>query len=332
LTRALHEEAAMVHTDPSALHEIQGRTRRPGSSRRSWVYAGIGAAAATAAVIAGVTIAGDRSEHQGAGPANHGSNGAVQQAMHDGVYDPTAADALQVTMAYFDLDQFDGYGIPRLYSEPHTIGAHTDSDERAAVHEFLTSRPIDPDYTSGWPEGVDVDTVTFAGDVMHVALTGTADLGTTPVSGPCPARAKSAVQALIQSSGTDAPTQFTYNGDPVDTLFGCVDVAGGVSSLPEDRVRALLSIDNLVDGQTVSSPVTVTVSGNVFEGTINWQLLDDSGAKLDEGVVTTSMGTWTQAPIDLGNLDPGTYTIRCLELSPKDGKPGNIDDKTFTVE
>ena len=72
--------------------------------------------------------------------------------------------------------------------------------------------------------------------------------------------------------------------------------------------------------------------GNVFEGTVNWQLLDDTGAKVDDGFVTTSMGMWTQADIELGDLDPGTYTLRCLEYSPADGKPGNVDDKTFTVE
>ncbi len=81
----------------------------------------------------------------------------------------------------------------------------------------------------------------------------------------------------------------------------------------------------------MTNPVTVKVSGNVFEGTVNWQLLDATGTKVDEGFVTTSMGQWTQASIDLGTLDPGTYTIRCLEFSPKDGKPGNVDDKTFTV-
>ena len=122
---------------------------------------------------------------------------------------------------------------------------------------------------------------------------------------------------------------FTYNGDPVQTILG-VDLP--VTTTTDDNVRAFIAITSLSEGQTVSSPVTVTVLGNTFEGTVNWQLLDDSGAKVDDGFVTTSMGQWTEAPILLGNLDPGTYTLRCLEYSPKDGSPGNVDDKTFTVQ
>jgi hypothetical protein len=60
LSRALHDEAGQVETDPAALQKIQQRTG--GGHRRSWLYAGIGAAAATAAVIAGVAVASDNAD------------------------------------------------------------------------------------------------------------------------------------------------------------------------------------------------------------------------------------------------------------------------------
>ncbi|MEJ7742157.1 MAG: Gmad2 immunoglobulin-like domain-containing protein [Nocardioidaceae bacterium] len=69
-----------------------------------------------------------------------------------------------------------------------------------------------------------------------------------------------------------------------------------------------------------------------LRGSVNWQLFDEDGTKVDEGVVTTSMGVWAQADIKLGTLEPGTYTLRCLEYSAEDGHPMNIDDKTFVVE
>ena len=75
LRQTLHEEAAMVQTDPSALHEIQTRTAGGSSPRRSWVYAGVGAAAATAAVIAGVAVASNHNDpSSGPAPATQGSN------------------------------------------------------------------------------------------------------------------------------------------------------------------------------------------------------------------------------------------------------------------
>ncbi len=75
LSQALNEEAAMVHTDPSALHEIQQRTQTSSHPRRPWVYAGVGAAAATAAVLVGVAVLGDHTQDSSGGPASGGKPG-----------------------------------------------------------------------------------------------------------------------------------------------------------------------------------------------------------------------------------------------------------------
>ena len=140
-----------------------------------------------------------------------------------------------------------------------------------------------------------------------------------------------AVQALARTAGLTDGDAFTltYNGEPADTVFG-VSLPATVAS--DDEIRAFITIDSPVEGQALTSPVTAKVSGNVFEGNVNWQLLDESAKKIDEGFVTTSMGTWTQVDVDFGALDPGTYTLRCLEYSAEDGHPMNLDDKTFTVE
>jgi len=101
---------------------------------------------------------------------------------------------------------------------------------------------------------------------------------------------------------------------------------------PDEDIRSYISIDNIVDGQTVSSPVQVLVSGNTFEGNVTWQLFDSTQTIVKKGYVTTSQGMWTQAPIELGDLDPGTYELQALETSAEDGSTVvNVDDKTFTV-
>ncbi len=347
LARALSEEAAEVDPRPGALQQIQRRTssasrsRTPWSgtsgSRTPWLFGAMGAAVATAAVITAVVVIGeDAATSRGPAPAGTPSGGVVQQdGMHQGVYDPQAGDEAQLTMHYVGPEPVAAESarklLPRLYTETHTVEPSGGDRAVAAVHEFLTSRPIDRDYESGWPEGVDVTAIARTDDVTTIALEGDADLGTTPIDGICLSGVKVApVQALLRTAGVEQAARFTYNDKPVAVLFSCVDVAPSVAVQSDDEARAFITIDNIVDGQAVSSPVTVLVSGNVFEGNVNW-VLTGEGAKLDEGFVTTSMGTWTQAPIELGDLAPGTYTIKALEYSAADGRPINADDKTFTV-
>ncbi len=348
LARALREEAAQVEPKSDALQAIQRRTSGtagartpwPGTpgSRTPWLFGAMGAAVATAAVITAVVVIGDdAATSRGPAPAGTPSGGVVQQdGMHQGVYDPQASDEAQLTMHYVGPESVAAEESarrlpPRLYTETHTVEPSGGDHALAAVHEFLTSRPIDRDYESGWPEGVDVTSVTDDGDVTTIALAGDADLGTSHMDGYCLLDAGVAVQALLRTAGVEQAARFTYNDKPVAVLFNCVNVAPSVAVQSDDEVRAFITIDNIVEGQMVTSPVTVQVSGNVFEGNVNW-VLSREGTKLDEGFVTTSMGTWKQADIDLGTLEPGTYTFKALEYSASDGSPINVDDKTFVVE
>ncbi|MFY9913309.1 MAG: Gmad2 immunoglobulin-like domain-containing protein [Nocardioidaceae bacterium] len=317
LSQALNEEAAMVHTDPSALHEIQQRTQKTSHSRRPWIYAGVGAAAATAAVLVGVSVLGDHTQDSSGGPASTGK--------------PTNTSAVQnppvdVTVTYLGSAD-NGY---RLVTEQHSVADRPGAPRLLSLMEFMDGQPTDPDYSSGWPAGIQANKMFWGTGTIGIDLTGPA--GALDSADPSYSQAGRAlaVQALLRSADAKPGERatFTYNGQPLSEVLG---VRLPVTVASDDETRAWISIDNVTDGETLSNPVSVQVSGNVFEGNVNWQLLDGNGTKVDEGYVTTSMGQWTQASIDLGTLDPGTYTIRCLEFSPKDGKPGNVDDKTFTV-
>jgi hypothetical protein len=319
LSRVLHDEADQVETDPAALHKIQQRTSRGGHGR-PWLYAGVGVAAATAAIITGVALASDSSSpSSGPAPATQGS-------------DPTPAnDDSSPDVAYVgETDPghvvYVGASNPRLYSER----AEVPNDNIAAMNAMLSTPPRDPDYVSGWPEGVQVEAFQEGDSTGTLELSGPAGAPVADDPGLGENGGQLAIDALLYN-GNFQPGEtvgFTYNGDPLPTVLG---VQGPVTLSQPADVRAFIQITNLDEGEEVSSPVTVTVFGNTFEGNVNWQLLDDTDAKIDDGYVTTSMGSWTKAVIKLGDLDPGTYTIRCLEYSPENGKPGNVDDKTFTV-
>ena len=54
--------------------------------------------------------------------------------------------------------------------------------------------------------------------------------------------------------------------------------------------------------------------------------------RVDEGYVTTEHGcSGRTAEVDLGTLEPGTYTFKAFEVSAADGDEINVDTKTFTV-
>jgi hypothetical protein len=319
LTQALADEAAGVSPAPGGLQRIQARIADPDRDpvrrriRRRWlVMTPIGAGLAAAAVILGVVVL------DGGGQGG-GNNAAIQPRPHKGVYDPSAPASEQFTMWYVGPLSANPQAKPRLFAETHTVVDPGSDPALAAVQEFLTSTPIDPDYRSPWGDDAGVSNVSKSSGATVFDLRVPRSLFAST------AQHQVAFQALARSAGLVAGDSFSIN------LNGDSDLAQ-YTVQPDDAMRAWLTIDNIVDGQTVSNPVTVQVSGNVFEGNVNWQLLDADGVKVDEGYTTTSQGMWTQVPVDLGTLAPGTYTFKVIEYSAEDGSIWNQDDKTFTVE
>jgi hypothetical protein len=331
LTLALTEEAAQVEPDPGGLGAIQRRTTRTarGRSRFHWILGASGAGLATAAVVTAVVILSQ------AGTPNPGHVAGPQQgtvagpAAHKGVYDPSAPASSQLTMYYVGPRDPIPTAAPRLYAETHTVQPSGQATDVAAVHEFLTSTPIDPDYLTGWPRGVDVTSISSSGGVSTIALRGHADLGTKPLPVPFDPSRTVAVQGLLETAGIHGTAQFTYNGHRLNLVLY---TSATVRAQPRDSLRSIISIDNVVEGQTLTDPVTVKVSGNTFEGNVAWQLLDAAGHQQAHGFVTTSQGVWTQAKVPLGKLKAGRYTFEAFEPSADNGRPTYVDDKTFTVQ
>jgi hypothetical protein len=322
LKQALAEESAMLQPGPGGLQQIQARTAESDAAskhtRRRWMLVTpLGAGLAAAAVIFGIVLA-----NGGSNNGDSGGNDAVgQPGPHQGVYDPNAPASEQFTMWYVGPDPANPQLKPRLFSETHTVTDPGGDPQMAAVRELLTSTPIDPDYRSPWPAGVDIADITEGSGVTEFNLSYD---GTDQAFPQNEALRMLAFQMLARAAGLDSETfGIAVNGTSDDVAYVVQQ---------DDAVRAFVSIDNIVDGQTVTNPVTVLVSGNVFEGNVNWMLLDSDGVTVDDGYVTTSMGMWTQVPVELGTLDPGTYTFKALEYSAEDGSPTNVDDKTFTVE
>lgn len=300
LTSALKGRADQVRTDPGALQEIRRRTAR--RTRRFLTYAA--AATTAAAVVVAVAVA-------ASGP------GRTPQAADDTTSPTAPASGRLLPVWYPGGDS----AARRLYVERHLVDVSGDDVAVPTVREYLTRAPFDPDYLIGWPSGLDVREVSTRAGVTTVRLAGHS------LEGPVD---EAAVQALLRNAGVrpGRSARIELNGAPLPLPFG---VDQPVTAAPDDAVRAWISIDDLADGDVVEPPVTVTVSGNVFEGNVNWELLRDGGPPVRQGYVSTAMGSWESAEIHLRRLAPGRYTLVCFEVDAETGDRRNADDKTFSV-
>ncbi|HET7173884.1 MAG TPA: Gmad2 immunoglobulin-like domain-containing protein [Nocardioidaceae bacterium] len=355
LRRSLAEESKRVEVDGAALQRIRERTARSRARARipGWLLPSLAAAAAAAVVVVAVvatvelTGGGHATTPVAAQPSaaprhSTGPTGAPTTAVrpstpvqsaggtvivpppHPGVYTPGTPT---VTMYYVGLPTGITSQPYQLYAEPHSITSASMSP-LAAIREFLTSTPIDPDYSRVWPAHLDVRGLLPGADSVTLALTGSASLG-PPKCVSC-AQYGLAVQALARTAGLAPGMELsvTLNGRKLDSVLG---VPLPVKVRPYSSERASIQITSPVYGQSLRGPVTVRGNANVFEGNVTWKLLDANGRQLRKSFTTAAMGMWKRFSIRLGSLAPGTYTIVAYEQSAKDGSVLHADSKQFTV-
>ena len=216
---------------------------------------------------------------------------------------------------------------PRLYREQRpNIGMDPGTYGLTAA---LSEPPLDPDYSSPWPQGTELLSYTVKGDVATVDVSDFVKVGA--------AFETAAVQQLVYTVTANDKTvkKVTLLVDGKAPQSGHEDWSKPVARAPMVDVMGFIWLLTPTQGETVSSPVTFTGYGTAFEATISWDLHqgEADGPLIDEGfVMGGGNGEFSEFSGELGDLPPGTYTLRLLEYSAKDGSPQHVDTKTFTVE
>jgi hypothetical protein len=142
-----------------------------------------------------------------------------------------------------------------------------------------------------------------------------------------------AVQELVYTvtANDKAVKQVRLLVDGKTPPSGHEDWSAPVARAPMVDVQGLIWLLAPTEGETVSSPVTISGYGTAFEGTISWEVRR-GGTKVAEGFTQGgSMGEFGEFT-DTVDLDPGTYELRAFESSAEDGSPLHVDTKTFIVE
>jgi hypothetical protein len=349
--RALLEDA-VADVDPEpALQHIQSRTR-PGagtvpppdsprpkvttmSSRRPWIYAAVGAVAATAATLVAVTALADDEPSKTAGPvasptgtpsepqASASSEPSVTASPSEA---PTDAESVPV---YYVADTSTG---PRLFREFHQVV--TSSPAKSALVEAIQDSAADPDYRSPWA-GLDVAVgqVELANDTIVIDLGG--EVHDRP-AGMSADEAGAAVQQLVYTAQAvyqdRAPVLFLLDGKPTDSVLG-VPTSEPLAEGDPMQVQGTVWITSPQDGDSVGSTIKVTGRGAFFEASVSWQLLQ-GGSVVKHGFATAEEGnTLSPYTFTVRNVPAGDYVLRVYDadMSGGEGNGEAEDTKQITV-
>jgi hypothetical protein len=136
------------------------------------------------------------------------------------------------------------------------------------------------------------------------------------------------VVATLTRFPTVERVAFRLDGEPVEAIGGegvVVDPPIGRRDIEEETPQIL--VESPLPGDTVSSPIRLRGTANVFEATVSLEVLDETGATVLRDFTTATSGTGTRGTFDTRLTLPdasGTVTIVAFESSAEDGRPLHV--------
>lgn len=208
--------------------------------------------------------------------------------------------------------------------------------ERAALIKLLEG-PTDDEAAGGLvsaiPAGTDLLGLSLDGGVATVDLSGAFDDGGGSAS--ILGRVAQVVATLTRFDRVKR-VEFELDGEPVTAIGGegaVVDPPVGRPAI-EDQTPQIL-IESPLPGDTVSSPVRLRGTANVFEANVSIEVRDETGAVILEAFTTATSGTGTRGTFDTKLSLPtvsGKLTIVAFEASAQDGRPLHAVEVQVTLE
>ena len=207
--------------------------------------------------------------------------------------------------------------------------------ERAALEALLEGPTADEaasGLTSAIPDGTELRDVSLDGGVATVDLEGTFDQG----GGSASMLGRVAqVVATLTRFGTVEKVAFRLDGEPVDAIGGegvSVDPPIGRRAI-EDQTPQIL-IESPLPGDSVTSPIRLRGTANVFEANVSIEVRDETGTVLLQAFTTATSGTGTRGTFDTTLSLPtvtGNLTVIAFEASAEDGRPIHANDVQVTL-
>ncbi len=315
----LHDAVDDVEPAPG-LETIRSRTTVSAlRARRPWFVAAGAAVVATAATIAVVTVIGNQGPTATPGPAAGGSASASDTSSASASPSTSTTGGDLPIPVYYVGDTSHG---PRLYREIHgTLAAPTSDVAAEAVRDAVAGSPEDPDYTSLWPAGTDVQHVEATGGAIVVDLKDAALLHDRP-AGMSQEQARLSVQQVVRTVDgvyqDSSPVRFLLDGRPADRVLG-VPTSGPVARAADTDVLAQVWITAPDQGAIVQSGFKVEGLAAAFEANVQWEL--EQGGTVVKSGFTTAAECCTMAPYSFTvAAPPGDYTLVVHDSDPSGGE------------
>jgi hypothetical protein len=199
---------------------------------------------------------------------------------------------------------------------------------RAALEE-LVAGPTADERLDGLETGIPDGTIVLG--VAHEDGTATVDLSRAFEAGGgrgSSARRVAQVVATLTQFPTIERVAFRLGGTPVETIGSvAVDPPLGRKEIEEQTQQIL--IESPLPDDTVSSPIRLRGTANVFEATVSLEVRDGTGTVVLEAFTTATSGSGTRGTFDTSLALPtleGPITIVAFESSAKDGRPLHSTD------
>jgi len=102
----------------------------------------------------------------------------------------------------------------------------------------------------------------------------------------------------------------------------------------QDLLPAIV-VDGPMIGASVSSPVAISGTADVFEAVVSYRILDENGNVIAQGTTMASCGTGCRGDFSVHVSYVVAHdqrgTIELFEASAKDGSPTNVVDVPVTL-
>jgi hypothetical protein len=173
------------------------------------------------------------------------------------------------------------------------------------------------------PDGTALLDVAIADGVASVDLSGTFD--DAAAGGPVEQRVAQVVATLTRFPTVDR-VRFEVDGKPIQSIDGTtVDPPVGRLAIEESTPQIL--VESPLPGDTVTSPIALRGTANVFEATVSIEVRDATGKVILETFTTATSGTGTRGTfgteLDVPS-DAGPITVVAFEASAEDGSPLHV--------
>lgn len=219
----------------------------------------------------------------------------------------------EMVAVYFLIDTRTGFRLAREWRE--LPGA----DRAKAAVEAMIAGPLDPDYSTTWNPESRVLSVGFVGD--HIAVDLSHEARQANAGSEVAARmVQQLVYTVTEVLGPTAGVRLLIEGEPAGELWGVLEWSAPMHRERPLDVRMLVQIQSPAEGAATRSPVTVEGDAAAFEASVLWQVLDEAGEAVAEGVAMTTAGQ-RFAPYRFSvELEPGNYLVVVSEDDPSYGE------------